>query len=203
LDFQKFEPRLLLAIEGVAVADYRVGMLGQESGWQYLWNAPQDWSPENPGLADTGSIEDPTSYRELIREPATGFWTPDGDLEVSYPSYNLRLGWVGGAPGAAAPVEHQSGLPIGDVLDRYAIAAYTVDRTGMYSISDSYFRSGRLTFAAADLDGTRCHVGDSAVNLHTGFLAGKLDETRIYNRLLDQSEIKSVALFRRLRFSNS
>lgn len=141
----------MLAIEGVAVANYRAGMFGQETGWQYLWNAPLDWSPENTGQSDTGSIDDPASYRALIREPTTGFWTPAGDLGIYFPSYNLRLGWVGGAPGAAAAAEHQSGLPVGDALDRYAIAAYSIDRTGMYSIADSFFRAGDQTTDGIDV----------------------------------------------------
>ena len=62
---------------------------------------------------------------------------------------------------------------------------------------------GQLTIAASDLDGTRFHDGTSAANQQSGFLAGRLDETRIYNRFLDDREIRGVALFRRIRFSNS
>ena len=131
-------------------------MQGSENGWQYLWNAPEQWSPKNAGRLDTGSIDNPASYVPLTKDPASGFWTADGDTNGfnSFPAGFLKLRFNGGTPGRpAGSFVDQTGTVVENSLDRYSIASYQIERAGIYSISDSHF-----TLAGLSVDGVEVRV---------------------------------------------
>ena len=144
-DFQQLEPRQLLAIAGVPIANFNAGVTGSQPGWEFLWNAPNNWSSQSVGNLTTGSIDEVSSYRPLVKNSESGFWTANGLSSPSkYPANFVKLGAIGGAPGAEA-------IPSG--FDRYSIASFTIDRSGMYSISDS-----RFSLANNSVDGAEVRV---------------------------------------------
>ena len=100
--------------------------------------------PIAPALPKSGSINNVSSYRPLIKTDDGPFWTPDGDSAGtnSEPASYLRLGPAGGVPGAT------SSELVSDQYDRYSIVSYTVDRPGNYSIADS-----RVELAGSSGDG--------------------------------------------------
>ena len=115
------------------VANYRSDFTESGSpsmGWSYLWNAPPDWEPGNPGDQVGGFIGVPHGYRGLKRTD-TG-WTADGDTigGNNVPSGFLRLSSTGGHPGPSAGSSNNRA--------RYAIAAYTVPTSGLYAIENSF-----------------------------------------------------------------
>ena len=153
-DFQQLEPRQLLAIAGVPVGNFNAGVTGAQQGWEFLWNAPDNWNSQSVGNLLTGSIEEVSSYRPLVKNSETGFWTADGNRGGSnYPANFAKLGAIGGAPGA-------EGIPNG--FDRYSIASFTIDRTGMYSISNSHFALANNSIDGAEV---RVHVNGEPVVL--------------------------------------
>ena len=111
--YQSLEPRKLLAtLAGDYVDDFNSGA---DSNWEYYWN-------------DTGSLSDPDSFEALSpwTIPIAGitFFTPGGTATPNGPSANLlRLGRVGSSPGS---------------VGHYAIAGFTVEESGYYSIADSF-----------------------------------------------------------------
>ena len=112
-----------------------------EFGWNYYWNAPDGWTGgESTGNKLTGAIGDPANYLPL--EFAGSHWTADGDLSGlnSAPDYFLRFHPRGGHVG--------SGFQNPAFHDRFAIAAYTVEHSGMYGIANSF-----VSVADASLDG--------------------------------------------------
>ena len=123
------------------VADYRDDFRTEAplvAGWEYLWNAPSGWT-KDPGVTGdmaTGAITDLSSYRALESPAAITSWTADGnDLGTDHtPDRYVRLTSTGGHTGL-----HAGGVA-GNTIDRYAIAAYTVNQTGFYSIVDSLLK---------------------------------------------------------------
>ncbi len=141
--YQKLEPRQLLTVSvPTKVADYRddfpTANAEPTGGWSYLWNAPVGWSESAPGNLNSAALDNPsTFYRELI--PVSGLATPDGDLKFndSHPSRSLFLSSTGGHTGAAA--RSQAG-PFYNGQARYSIAAFTIDRAGVYELTDSFLQ---------------------------------------------------------------
>ncbi len=119
-----------------------------EFGWKYYWNAPNGWSVDGtPGNLLTGPIGDLTHYLPL--EFTGSQWTADGDLDGlnSAPDYYLRLG----------PGKGHVGSGFRDPLlpDRFAIAAYTVEHSGLYGLSNSF-----ISVSAKSSDGVEVVVHD-------------------------------------------
>ncbi|MCA9247979.1 MAG: right-handed parallel beta-helix repeat-containing protein [Planctomycetales bacterium] len=132
---EALEDRRLLAVDGYEIiADYADDYSRNApltDGWQYLWNAPDNWiSKGGKGDLDTGRLGETSSYLPL--EDAGNFWTADGDrANNSMPDRSLRLKPNGGRPGLPAG-------KAGNGVDRFVIAAYTVDSDGFYAIADSF-----------------------------------------------------------------
>ncbi len=127
------------------------------SKWRTLWNAPEGWGLSGTsGDQSTGSIDDVDSYRPLYRV-SQSLLTATGADEVSQaPQYFLRLDETGG----------HTGIGFGSSSlfeDRFVIAAYTVERSGRYSLTDSF-----LETAGNSRDGVevRVFVNDAASLLH-------------------------------------
>lgn len=101
------------------VADYRDDFSGttMPAGWQYLWN-------------ETDPVGDPSLYSLLEWNTTTSSWKADGtsdDFPDPTPSAGYaKLTSIGGHPGSGSPV------------DRYVVAAYTVEDAGCYEVTDSY-----------------------------------------------------------------
>lgn len=111
------------------------------AAWQYLWNAPTGWIAGGAtGDMATGAVTDPTSYKLMAPVSGATQVTADGNANPTdhIPDLAISLATTDGAtttgsPGAAAG----SPAAVGNTLDRYAIAAYTVSATGYYAIVDS------------------------------------------------------------------
>ena len=113
------------------------------AGWSYLWNAPVDFDGHRARRMDTGPISDPSCFRQLLTTPQG--YTADGDNDNTNasPARYLRLSDLGGHPGRGSQqgelqqmVEPIPGA-VANRVDRYAIAAWTVDEPGFYSIRRS------------------------------------------------------------------
>jgi hypothetical protein len=133
--------------------DFKTGT--PATGWRYLWNAPPGWSPEADVTGDMakGEIGNPANYRDLIYA-GTQWWRPDGDNYNNHtPDNNLRLSKTDGHPGIG-------GSPNGaNKLDRYAIAAYTVQHSGRYAIMNSTLKH---PYAGSDGVEVLVHVNGNA-----------------------------------------
>ena len=103
-----------------------------QSEWELLWNAPQGWQPTGvPGDRTTGSIDDIESYTSVVRANSS-LLTPVGSGEVAgSPAFHLRFDRLGGHTGIGESQDVS-------FLDRYAIAAQTIERSGRYSLTDSF-----------------------------------------------------------------
>ena len=119
--------------------DFATTESGSDYGWNYLWNAPQDWPGSNPINHRSGDVGNPDSYLPL--QNVGGIWTADGDLNGlnSKPDYFLRLNSTGGQPG--------NGFS-SSLSDRFAVVAYTVEHSGIYGLSNSF-----ISVAADSTDG--------------------------------------------------
>ena len=111
-------------------ADFRDRV--SHSQWDSFWNAPLGWQPSGfSGNATTGSIDNVDSYQPLFRADdalltSTGF----EDVTTS-PSHHLRFDGSGGHTGIGF-------IEASRFLDRYAISAYTIDRSGRYALTDTF-----------------------------------------------------------------
>jgi hypothetical protein len=118
--------------------DYQAG--GPASGWQYLWNAPTlfNGTTTPAGNGNTGAVGNPANYRAL--NPVGSTYRGDFDTigNNGPPANFLNLNPTGGHPGRGST---QAEGAVGNNLDRYVIAAYTVDRDGEYAIVDSFINS--------------------------------------------------------------
>ena len=121
------------------VANYRSDFNGTTapSGWQYLWNAPSQWTGTTTpaGNGTTGTIGDPANYIAL--NPVSATWRPDLNTTGTDgpPGNFLLLTSTGGHPGRGSS---QAEGAVGNSLNRYAIAAFTVDTPGFYMLHDSF-----------------------------------------------------------------
>ena len=144
--------------------DFASSDSGSEYGWNYLWNAPQDWTGGSSGgntvAHRSGLIGNSDSYVPL--QQAQGYWTADGDLDGfnSSPDHFLRLNENGGQPGSG----FQSSL----LADRFVIAAFTVENSGIYGLADSF-----VSVASDSVDGVEVfvHLQDGSP-LYRGVVAG-------------------------------
>ena len=118
-----------------------------QSQWQTLWNAPNNWNPAGgSGLQSTGSINDVASYRPLDRS-AAGTLTTDGTTDTSKaPQYFLRFDNQGGHTGIGFSESS-------NFEDRFVIAAQTIERSGPYSLADSF-----LNVSSRSSDGVELRV---------------------------------------------
>ena len=107
------------------------GDTSTDSGWSYLWNPPANWNQVGSTDFTQGEIGDPNNYVPL--KQAGGIWTADGDLDGlnSSPDHFLKLSPTGGHAG--------SGYSDSPFEDRFAIAAFTVENSGLYAIQQSHF----------------------------------------------------------------
>jgi hypothetical protein len=124
------------------------------ANWSYLWNAPVDFDGHIARRMNTGPITDPACYRPLIATERG--YTADGDIDNTNasPARFLRLIPTGGHPGRGAQqgelaelIEPLAGAPgiVANNVDRYAIAAWTVDKPGFYSIRRSSLAQNQPT----------------------------------------------------------
>ncbi|WP_075083317.1 hypothetical protein [Mariniblastus fucicola] len=118
-----------------------------QTDWRMLWNAPQGWNAEgSSGDLTTGSIDDVSSYLPLNRVDE-GLLTPTGSTEFSNsPQYHLKLTSTGGHVGFGYTDSSRFN-------DRYVIAAHTIERSGHYSLTDSF-----LETSSASHDGIEIRV---------------------------------------------
>jgi hypothetical protein len=125
-------------------ADYPVSDV-LKTGWQYLWNAPDGWQPGTNSSLASGFIGVPENYLPLQYTGSN--WTADGDATGgnNAPAGFIRLSATGGHPGPSAASVSQR--------DRYAIAAFTVPTSGLYTIENSY-----ITLNNASSDGVEVLV---------------------------------------------
>ncbi len=118
--------------------DYQAG--GPAAGWQYLWNAPSGFTGTTTpaGNGNTGPIGNPANYDAL--NPVGAAYQGDFDTNGSNgpPANFINLNATGGHPGRGST---QAEGAVANNLDRYAIAAYTVDQAGEYAIIDSFINS--------------------------------------------------------------
>ena len=124
-----------------------------KSQWRALWNAPDGWRFNGTtGDQTTGSIDDVSSYEPLFRVNETLF-TPSGTDEVSNaPQYYLKFDKNGG----------HTGIGLSDASsweDRFAISAHTIERSGRYSLTDSFIEAG-----AGSADGIEVRVFVNGTN---------------------------------------
>lgn len=126
--------------------DYHVGTTaGQDAvfgdGWSYLWNPPSGWdgSAAPDGSGSTGAVGTMANYAPLKWTANTGYgWSVDGDTDNNngLPGRYERLNATGGHPGRGST---QPETPVANTLDRYAIAAYTIQpgQGGHYVLLDT------------------------------------------------------------------
>ena len=133
------------AAEAAAVADFiddfHLGTtVGQTAsfgdGWEYLWNAPPDWTGTSSASGNGGAITSVADY-ELLKWSGDR-WTADGDNDTGTGSpaewLRLRDPQVLGTPQPG----HHPGTGAGQSgtnLDRYVITAYTVSAAGPYTLT--------------------------------------------------------------------
>ncbi|MBU6240137.1 MAG: cadherin domain-containing protein, partial [Planctomycetes bacterium] len=120
---------------GNVVGDYRDDYRQDAplvTGWRYLWNAPTGWSASTSNNA-SNPIGNPIGYSALL--DAGAIWTVDGDQNATNDQTGcyLQLNGAGGHPGVGSLQAAGSA--------RAAIAAFTVNATGNYSITDSFFQT--------------------------------------------------------------
>ena len=105
-----------------------------EGSWRLLWNAPDGWSEDQAGNQRTGSIDDVDSYLPLTRA-SDRMLNPLGSDDFSNaPQYFLRFDSVGGHVGVG--FQNDSAFQ-----DRYVIAASTIQRSGRYSLTDTFLET--------------------------------------------------------------
>ena len=134
LTFERFEPRHLMAADGV-VASY--GSDFGSEGWSYSYNTVGQELQSNGGNLTALSNFDGT-YRPAVEDPSSRF---------------LFLNRFGGHPGAA------QGQVTGNTVDRYTVVTWEVPESGYYEIADS-----RLEIPNGTGDGVefRVYVNDDA-----------------------------------------
>ncbi len=113
----------------------------QSTNWQYYWNAPSQADLSTGGLDDQASYQPLTLTQQGKRVPDV-----DGDASVGH----LTFSRSGGHPG-------QGYADQANFKNRYAIAAFTVEHSGFYALSDSF-----LELTADSNDGVEVVVGTSA-----------------------------------------
>ena len=151
-DFFRFDFTIYRTSTEITVADYvdDFDSATTADGWQYLWNAPEQWEA-NSALGDLGSgaITDTGSLTPL-RSTGSGIWTADGDANGmnNGPANFLRLGKGFGIPGTPAGIytlENQASTTIRyqqNQQDRFAVAGFTIENSGSYAAHRQLFANG-------------------------------------------------------------
>ena len=143
--YQALEPKRCLSGDvGTVIANYRAdfpsGDAQPKQGWSYQWNAPARWQPVvSNGRVTTGRLDHPTTvYRDLEFAGNPNQWTIDGDLNSnnSFPARALALNRIGGHPGMVGVNGTGTNLH-----DRFVIAAYTVNESAVYELTDTFIQS--------------------------------------------------------------
>lgn len=133
LGVESLENRMLLS--SVIQADYidDFSTTNPSSDWDYLWNAPSDWTGSSSEDAFNNRFGDPENYVSL--ENVGHIFRPsDEPTTLLEPNRNLHLSKTGGRVGAGFLQNSSNNL-----VSRYAIAAWTVQEDGFHAISDSRF----------------------------------------------------------------
>lgn len=120
--YATLEPRKYMSADGLVVANYQQGFESRDSRWSYLINSSNDIQGRAASYETLGQIEG----------------GQDGALRPSSPTVDsrfLRLTSTGGHAGSDG---------------RFAIASWTVDQAGVYSISDSFAEVDSTSFVQAD-----------------------------------------------------
>lgn len=130
------------------------------ANWQYLWNAPADWTGSSSADATTNPIGDPANYTSLVSNGSA--WTVDGDTNNTNgsPGRFLKFTPTGGHPGRGST---QAGTE-GNTLDRYAVAAFTMPTAGGVYLTDSFISRGG---AGATGDQVLVHINNNAPVIDT------------------------------------
>ena len=124
-----------------------------QSQWETLWNAPEGWTGSgNSGDQTTGSIDNVDSFVPLERVSDTSLAPTDASDPISAPQYHLRLDANGGHTGAG----YSDASPF---HDRFAISSFKVERSGRYSLTDSFIET-----SAASSDGVEVRVFVNSTN---------------------------------------
>lgn len=117
--------------------DFRTS-LPMSTGWEYYWNAPDGWVPdESSGDMSTIGTYSASGFVPLLDAGDT--WTPDGDSNNNNnaPARYLELTVTGGHPGAGSNI-------VSNTKNRYAIVAYTAQHDGYAQVVDSFVVKGAL-----------------------------------------------------------
>jgi hypothetical protein len=106
----------------IVLADYRADFQGEtpKAGWQYLWNA-------------SGEVGNVSNYAALVWTGSSYNFDGDPKMPRPLPAKYMRMGGTGGHPGQGR--EQEGG--VGNQIDRYVIAAFTVPMRGRYFVTNS------------------------------------------------------------------
>ncbi|MEM7457619.1 MAG: hypothetical protein AAF456_25035 [Planctomycetota bacterium] len=148
------------AIVGNYRRDFADVLSGSNEQWQYLWNAPDDWSTNNNGDQDTNPVGVTNTYMPLSVNDRV--FRPTGTQVPNAASGHLFLTNRGGHTGIHA------GLSTTNAHDRYAVTAFEVANAGYFSIQDSFLTKNR--------------PGGDAIEVVV-----HLDDGRILNRMTTQA----------------
>ena len=109
----------------VIVANYRADFQGEtpKAGWQYLWNA-------------AGPIGHASNYAALVWSGSGYNLDGDPTMPRPLPAKYMRMSAKGGHPGQGR--DQEGG--VGNDIDRYVLAAFTVPATGRYFLTNSAVR---------------------------------------------------------------
>ena len=134
LSIDVLEDRMLLSsvVQTGYQDDFSFGQ--PDSGWQYLWNAPSDWTGNSSENAIDQRFGDPDHYVELQADGRSYRPTGEDAVDLSEPNRNLRISRTGGRVGAGFQQNESNNR-----TTRYAIAAWTVEEDGYHAIRDSTF----------------------------------------------------------------
>lgn len=140
----------------------------QNDQWQTLWNAPVGWDADGTtGDQSTGSIDDVDSYRSLQRADASTL-TASGIRNARLaPQYFLQFNQDGGHTGIGFDATSR-------FEDRFVIAATTIDRSGPYSLTDTFLNVSNRSADGIEL---RVFVNDPRSPVLQTVVAGGAETT--------------------------
>jgi hypothetical protein len=132
------------------------------SGWQYMWNAPDDWDGTTATDSSTAPFGAPGNYNNLLWNGSN--WTADGDANSGNgtPARFLRLNATSGHPGRGSSQPETTG----NSHDRYAIMAYTLSASDLPSGSGPVFLTGSNAGVAGAAGGVRVdtHINGNPIS---------------------------------------
>ena len=133
LSVEELEDRMMLSsvVQADYQDDFQIG--NPASDWQYLWNAPSDWTGTSSEDAADQRFGDPDHYLALESNGRSFRPTGDAPVDLTEPNRNLRLSKTGGRVGAGFQQTDSN-----NHVSRFAIAAWTVQEDGFHAIRDSW-----------------------------------------------------------------